>query len=44
MGRAELEDVLTAERSAEVVCEFCATRYHLTEPELRSLLAHPNSA
>jgi molecular chaperone Hsp33 len=40
MGKAELQDVLTAERSAEVVCEFCATRYHLDESDLQSLLAH----
>jgi molecular chaperone Hsp33 len=40
MGRAELQDVLTAERSAEVVCEFCATSYHLDEADLRGLLSH----
>ena len=44
MGKAELHDVLTAERSAEVICEFCATRYHLDESELRTLLAQSNPA
>lgn len=39
MGRAELQDVLTAERSTEIVCEFCAERYVLDEAELRALLA-----
>jgi molecular chaperone Hsp33 len=40
MGRAELQDVLTAERTAEIVCEFCAAHYHLDESDLQSLLTH----
>jgi molecular chaperone Hsp33 len=39
MGKAELQDVLTAERCTEVVCEFCGERYLLGEAELRALLA-----
>jgi len=39
MGRAELLDVLDGERRAEIVCEFCAERYVVEEPELRALLA-----
>ncbi len=39
MGRAELQDVLASERRAEVVCEFCATRYVVEEAELRACLA-----
>ena len=39
MGRAELTDVLAGDRRAEVICEFCAQRYVVEEPELRSLLA-----
>jgi molecular chaperone Hsp33 len=42
MGRAELQDVLTAERTAEIVCEFCATRYLLDESDLRTLLTQSN--
>jgi molecular chaperone Hsp33 len=38
MGRAEVLDVLAVERRAEVVCEFCAARYVVEEPELRALL------
>jgi len=38
LGRDEMMDVLTAERRAEVTCEFCATRYVVEEPELRALL------
>jgi molecular chaperone Hsp33 len=39
MGRAEMLDAIARERRAEVVCEFCAERYVLEEPELRALLA-----
>jgi molecular chaperone Hsp33 len=39
MGRAEVLDVLAVERRAEVVCEFCGTRYVVEEQELRGLLA-----
>ena len=38
MGRAEILDVLASERRAEVVCEFCGTRYEVGETELRELL------
>ena len=38
MGRAELLDVLAHERRAEVVCEFCGTRYVVEETALRALL------
>ena len=38
MGRAEVLDVLAAEKRAEVVCEFCSARYVVEEPELRALL------
>ena len=38
LGRAELLDVLASERRAEVVCEFCGTRYEVGEAELRELL------
>ena len=38
MGRDELLDVLTAERRAEAVCEFCNTAYTVEERELRTLL------
>jgi molecular chaperone Hsp33 len=45
MGRAELAELLGTDRRAEVVCEFCATRYHVEEPELRALLsAMPDGA
>lgn len=43
MGRAEVLDVLAGERRAEVVCEFCAARYVVEEPELQALLAAANS-
>jgi redox-regulated HSP33 family molecular chaperone len=39
MGRVEMLDVIARERRAEVVCEFCAERYVLDEPDLRALLA-----
>jgi molecular chaperone Hsp33 len=39
MGRAEMLDAIAHERRAEVICEFCAERYVLEEPELRALLA-----
>lgn len=39
LGRAELLDLLAGEKRAEVVCEFCAARYEVQEPELRELLA-----
>jgi molecular chaperone Hsp33 len=39
MGRDELLDVLAKERRADLVCEFCATRYVAEEKELRMLLA-----
>lgn len=39
MGRVEILDVIERERRAEVVCEFCAERYVLEEPELRTLIA-----
>ena len=39
MGRAEIENVLATERRVEAVCEFCAARYVVEEPELRALLA-----
>ncbi len=39
MGRGELLDVLEKERRVELVCEFCAARYVVEEPELRELLA-----
>jgi molecular chaperone Hsp33 len=39
MGRDELMDVLAKERRADLVCEFCATRYVAEEEELRRLLA-----
>jgi molecular chaperone Hsp33 len=39
LGRAELLELLAGERRAEVVCEFCATRYQVEEPELRVLVA-----
>ena len=39
MGRVEMLDAIARERRAEVVCEFCAERYILEEPELRALLA-----
>src|SRR5438876_22830 len=38
MGRAELLDVLSHERRAELICEFCAARYVLEENELRTLV------
>jgi len=38
MGRAEIEGVLASERRVEAVCEFCASRYVVEEPELRALL------
>ncbi|HYR95780.1 MAG TPA: Hsp33 family molecular chaperone HslO [Candidatus Binatus sp.] len=44
MGRAEVLDVLAGERRAEVVCEFCAARYVVEEPELRALLAASDNA
>ena len=44
MGRAELTDVLAGDRRAEVICEFCAQRYVVEEPELRSLLAGSDGA
>jgi molecular chaperone Hsp33 len=43
MGRAEVLDVLAAERRAEVVCEFCAARYVVEEGELAALLAGSSS-
>ncbi len=39
MGRAELLDVLAKERTAEVVCEFCAERYVVGADELERLAA-----
>jgi molecular chaperone Hsp33 len=39
MGRVEMLDVIARERRAEVICEFCAERYVLEEPEIRALLA-----
>jgi molecular chaperone Hsp33 len=39
LGRDELLDLLAGERRAEVVCEFCAARYQVEEPELRALVA-----
>jgi molecular chaperone Hsp33 len=39
MGRAGLEEVLAGECRAEVVCEFCASRYVVDEAELRACLA-----
>jgi molecular chaperone Hsp33 len=42
MGRAELHHVLTTDRRAEVICEFCATRYHLDESDLQDLLTQSN--
>jgi molecular chaperone Hsp33 len=39
LGRAELDDVLATERRVEAVCEFCAARYVVDEPELRALRA-----
>jgi molecular chaperone Hsp33 len=44
LGRAELGDILAGERRAEVVCEFCATRYLVEEDELRALLAEMEGA
>ena len=38
LGRDGMIDVLTGEGRAEVICEFCATRYIVEEPELRALL------
>ena len=38
MGRDELERVLTSDRRAEVVCEFCGSRYEFLEDELRAIL------
>jgi molecular chaperone Hsp33 len=39
MGRAELLDILMAERRTEIVCQFCGEHYLLDEAELRALLA-----
>jgi molecular chaperone Hsp33 len=39
LGRAELDDVLSTERRVGAVCEFCAARYIVDEPELRALRA-----
>jgi molecular chaperone Hsp33 len=44
MGRAEVLDVLAGESRAEVVCEFCATRYVVEESELQALLAASGTA
>jgi molecular chaperone Hsp33 len=38
LGRAEMLDVLAGEGRVEVICEFCAARYVVEEPELRGLL------
>jgi molecular chaperone Hsp33 len=38
LGREGLIELLAGERRAEVVCEFCAARYQVEEPELRALL------
>jgi len=38
MGRDEIERVLTSDRRAEVVCEFCGSRYEFLEDELRAIL------
>lgn len=39
MGPAALREVIEEDKQAEISCEFCATRYHLPEAELRALLA-----
>jgi len=36
-GRAEIEEALAADGQVEVVCEFCARRYHFAPDEARAL-------
>lgn len=38
LPRADIKSLL-ADGGAEVVCHFCETAYHITEPELRNLVA-----
>jgi len=38
LGRRDLEDMLAKEGQAEVSCQFCATEYIVTGPEIRDLL------
>jgi len=39
LGKAELEEIVRTQGEAELVCHFCAERYHVTESELRALIA-----
>lgn len=37
LGPADLHEMITEDKGAELTCQFCAEKYHFTEQELRSL-------
>jgi len=43
LGQEELERIITEQGEADVTCEFCRTRYHLTREELEDLRAEISS-
>jgi molecular chaperone Hsp33 len=38
LGRDELNDIISSQHGAQLVCHFCENRYDFTEPELRGLI------
>jgi molecular chaperone Hsp33 len=40
LGKAELNQIITEDKGAEIVCHFCNEKYHFTEAELNDLLSN----
>lgn len=38
LGKEEIEDMIEKEGEAEIICQFCNTKYHFDQTELRELL------
>lgn len=38
LGKTEIEDIINEQKSAELQCHFCNTRYDFSEPDLTKLL------
>jgi molecular chaperone Hsp33 len=41
LGREEVEDMLSKDRGAELICHFCSAVYYLDEDALRMVLDPP---
>ncbi len=39
LGKEELEDMIEKEGEAEVICQFCSTKYHFNKKELSNIIA-----